>query len=268
VAAVINSAGVVSGFSFGDGVGSIAVGTAGSGYTQANPPVITFTGGGTPTTVATALAEVSAAGAITGFLVTNPGAGYSSAPTVVINNGVAPSGGTLATGTATLTSAGKLFTAAPTVTILPPTATPTAVATMSSGAVNAINLTSSVVAIALTNGGGTGYTASTTANLSFSGGGGGTGAAGTFTTNASGVVTSLNLTNAGSGYTSAPTISFGTNNSATAVATIATGGAGYTTPPVVTLTGGGSPTTAATATAILTGGIVTANDYTGGAGYT
>ena len=74
----------------------------------------------------------------------------------------------------------------------------------------------------------------------------------------------------GSGYSSAPTVVFtappagGTTASATA--TISTGGSAYTVAPVLTIGGTG---TGATATAVITGGVVTGFVITnGGTGYT
>lgn len=55
--------------------------------------------------------------------------------------------------------------------------------------------------------GGTGYNSTTNNQLVFDNTGtGGTGAAGTFTNNVSGVITSINITNQGSGYATAPTV--------------------------------------------------------------
>ncbi len=72
--------------------------------------------------------------------------------------------------------------------------------------------------------------------------------------------TTLNITNGGSGYTSAPTVTFkGTGSGATANAvvtagsitsiTIVSGGQGYTNPVTVEITGGGGTLASATATA-------------------
>jgi len=76
-------------------------------------------------------------GAVTGFTITNAGAGYTSAPTVTLS--APPSGGTQATATATIsagsitsltiTNAGAGYTSAPTVTLsAPPSAVPVATA--------------------------------------------------------------------------------------------------------------------------------------------
>lgn len=97
------------------------------------------------------------------------------------------------------------------------------------------------------------------------------------------LISAINITAGGSGYTSAPTVSFsggggGTGAAATAstatvpgstVATIAvtSGGNGYNTAPTVVFTGGGG--TGATATAVVAAGVVTAVNVTAaGSGYT
>lgn len=77
-----------------DVVQSVTVTAPGTGYTSA--PTVAFTGGGPNAGGATALAIVSAAGAVTGFTVTNPGSGYTADPTVTLTGG----GGAGATATA------------------------------------------------------------------------------------------------------------------------------------------------------------------------
>lgn len=150
--------------------------------------------------------------------------------------------------------------------------------------------------------GGSGYTSAPVVSIS---GGGGSGATATAKIT-NGAVTELVITNRGSGYTSAPTISFsgsgGTGAAATAVIgelstvtvtdggaggqiasvtvntgglnfktvariRVTAGGSGYTSPPTVAISGGGG--SGATATAVLTGDVVTAVNITaGGANYT
>ncbi|RJO61187.1 MAG: hypothetical protein C4542_07060 [Dehalococcoidia bacterium] len=86
------------------------------------------------------------------------------------------------------------------------------------------------------------------------------------------------VTNGGSGYTSAPTVSFsgggGTGISGTAVITtgvysitVTNGGSGYTSAPQVSLTGGGGSGATATAT-ITSGGVSTITINYQGKGYT
>ena len=96
-----------------------------------------------------------------------------------------------------------------------------------------------------------------------------------------GVVTSIAVTSGGTGYTSAPTISFtgggGTGATATATVSVAgvvnsiavtSGGIGYTSAPTVSFTGGGGGT-GATATAAVSDGAITGIAVTsGGTGYT
>jgi FtsP/CotA-like multicopper oxidase with cupredoxin domain len=93
-----------------------------------------------------------------------------------------------------------------------------------------------------------------------------------------GALTSLTLTNAGTGYTSAPDVRItgnGTGATATASVTpsfigvnLTNGGFGYTTAPAVAFSGGGTPTTPAAATASLTGIVQSIRVISGGSGYT
>ena len=65
-------------------VSRISVENPGSGYNDAEPPVITITGGGG--SGAEAVAEV-VGGEVTNITVTNPGSGYTTTPTVEFNTG-------------------------------------------------------------------------------------------------------------------------------------------------------------------------------------
>ena len=110
----------------------------------------------------------------------------------------------------------------------------------------------------------------------------GSGAAATATLT-SGVVTNITISDGGSGYTSAPTVTIANapagGTRATATATIASGivtgiditngGAGYTSAPTVTIANAPAGGTQATATATIASGVVTGINITnGGTGYT
>ena len=127
-------------------------------------------------------------------------------------------------------------------------------------------------------------------SVSFTGGGG-VGAAATALIDANGKVTEINITNTGSGYTSAPTVTIdpvgstalatvaqGTDATATAAAgnvsggaltgtaTITAGGSGYSSAPTVTVSGGGGNGGSAVATVV--NGQITSVALSGGTGYT
>jgi hypothetical protein len=81
-----------------DFVASATVTHAGNNYDPANPPAVTFSGGGG--SGATAVAAVSTGGNVTAIIITNGGSNYSSAPTITIAS--PPSGGNVAQATAVL----------------------------------------------------------------------------------------------------------------------------------------------------------------------
>lgn len=114
-------------------------------------------------------------------------------------------------------------------------------------------------------------------SIQFSGGGG-TGAEAVVSAAAAGAIYGITVTNPGTGYTSAPTVTIvgSYTTVATAVATIArgqvssftvaAGGTNYDAPPTVTVVGDG---VGATATATLTAGVVTSvTPINAGTGYT
>jgi autotransporter-associated beta strand protein len=127
-------------------------------------------------------------------------------------------------------------------------------------------------------GGTTVYSAAPTVTIS---GGGGTGATATATLTG-GVVSAITITNAGTGFTSAPTIAFtagtvttaGTNPTGTGNATnfnlqgytITNAGTGYTTAPTATFTTSTTTSTPTTVTPLLAGIILTGNSSVGGTG--
>lgn len=65
----------------------VQVTNGGSGYNPASPPSVTISGGGG--TGATGVASVSGAGNVVSVAVTNPGSGFTSAPTVTFGSGSA-----------------------------------------------------------------------------------------------------------------------------------------------------------------------------------
>jgi FtsP/CotA-like multicopper oxidase with cupredoxin domain len=86
------ASGCVTGVS-DNGISSIAIGTAGRGYT--NNSAVTITGGGG--SGATATVTVGAGGAITSITLTNSGIGYTSTPTVTIAGGTGFTAGAVVT---------------------------------------------------------------------------------------------------------------------------------------------------------------------------
>jgi hypothetical protein len=120
----------------------------------------------------------------------------------------------------------------------------------------------------------TGYT--TGQSLIFTGGGG-SGAVGTIIAT-SGAITGISLTNAGTGYSSPPTVSISGGGSGAVLTftlqpggvgslTIASGGSNYPFPPPLTFSGGAG--SGASATAVLTNGVITGyTNLVAGSGYT
>ena len=249
-------------------VESVRLTNAGSGYTSV--PTVTFDAppsGGTAATGAAVgpggVARVQLAADGTGRV----GGYYNSGCCPTVTFGAAPSGGTTATGTTTMrTEVGRLFfdnlgsgyTSPPTVTIDPPPA--------GSGGTQAtvtVGIDSGGAIVNYTMGNrGSGYSLTSPPAVTFSGGGGSGAAARPDVVQRS--VNRVTITNPGSGYTSAPTVTFqtsvggGTPRTATGSAvlqtevtsvTVTNRGSGYPSPPSVTITGGGG--SGATAHAIL-----------------
>jgi hypothetical protein len=268
IATLLN--GAVSGVTFSGGVAAIGVNVAGSGYNPLTPPTVQINPSNGVGSGATALAIVSAAGAVTGFLITNPGSGYTAVPNVVVS---APGTGTTATGTAVLTSVGSGYTSAPTLTFSAPIATATLGAvTISGGQVTAIQITN----------GGAGYLTPPVVTIT-----GGTFTAGTNPVQATatavltaGVVTAIIITNPGANYATAPTVTALLAPNAQAAANVAIAGSqvtgltftsaglGYLSPPTTAYL---APTalTTATSTASLAGSPIstTISINNQGAGY-
>ncbi|OWK40275.1 RTX toxin [Fimbriiglobus ruber] len=210
----------------GGGVSSIAVNTGGAGY-LVDPDVTLVGGGGTGATATATVVN----GVVTAVTVTNAGTGYTAPPTVVIAHQV--NAGTKATFTVTAVdhfdNVATGYTGAPTFTSSDPRAVFSPVTyTFTSGTgpgfdngthtfVNGVTFAttgrlaaatatltgSGVGAIIVPSGsGGSGYSAVPNVTLT---GGGGTGATAVATV-VNGVVTGITVTHAGTGYTSAPTV--------------------------------------------------------------
>jgi len=233
----------------GTGVITVNVTAGGTGYTSA--PAVSITGGGGTGATATAVLTGTT---VTGVTITNPGSGYTSAPTIGFSGG----GGTGATATSVVgmacTGLGSLAAGT--------TASVTAVFSVTAGAaatstntttINASNAATATATFDVTKQSNT--CASTVYQFRST-----RGSVSAGTTYAVGYV---NMTAGGTGYTSAPTVSFtgggGTGAAGTAVGNatggvagvnVTNGGSGYTTAPAVGFTGGAG--TGAAATAFLT----------------
>ena len=169
---------------------SLAITSDGSGYTSA-PTITVSPAAGDMGYGCTATAALTG-GAITSLTNLKNGQNYNTLPTVSLSGGGNPG---VITNYA-LTASGTGYTAAPTVSV-------------SGGGGSGFAATATIGTNFLSptftiSNGGTGYVAGT--QLVFTGGGG-SGAVATINVS-SGVISSITLTNAGSGYTSSPTITF------------------------------------------------------------
>jgi hypothetical protein len=259
-----------------NGVTSISMDTNGSGYapTGDDPIVITFTGGSGTGAAATAVVDVGT-GEITALIITNPGSGYTSAPTITINGGNGTLG-TDATATAHLPAdptiidsvivndGGKRFTSPPLVIFTGGGGNngAAAIAIVNAGVITAITVIS----------GGSGYVGTPTITITpVSGGSGATATA----TMSGGAVASIAVGGGGgSGYTLPPLISFSAGTQATAVLStsiesikIVDAGSDYTSQPTVSFSGGGGSGAAATAY-ITDGRLLSISLDNPGTGYT
>jgi flagellin-like hook-associated protein FlgL len=242
------------------GVGQVTITAGGAGYhpgltTVAFPaPTAPAPAGGGVT--ATGTVQVNAAGQVTGITITNPGYGYVTPPAlvpVITDAGAPPGAGATATvqlgpSVNDLTNAiGSLSTPIGTV-----------IASTAAGA-NYFQATTSVSFPAPPNGG--------------------IQAAGTVTVGAGGV-TSITITNPGSGYTTPPvptiTATGGINAAATSTlaagvvtsAAVTNGGAGYHAGTIVTFPPPPNGGTTAIGTVTIVAGVITAVNITsGGSGY-
>jgi len=217
---------------------TLSVKTAGSGYTSA-PTITITTASGDSGASASATCSLTS-GAISSITMTNNGSNYTKLPTITLSGGGNPGVITAYSGL----NGGSGYITPPNITV-------------SGGGggsgfsgtcvlnTQTLNTTTPITIVS----GGTGYT--TGQSLIFTGGGG-SGAVGTITAT-SGVITAVSITNNGSGYTSAPTVSVSgagsganltANLSGASVASIIinNGGSNYSSAPtfVFTATNGGS----------------------------
>lgn len=215
---------------------TVIVVNGGTGYTNGTYPMV-FTGGGGTGAVGTITIS---GGIVTAATVTNGGSGYTSAPTISIGG----SPGTPTTAAIFSANIGYSITGVTfqnygsglgntqTVSITAPTGIGghTATATVTMSATRSLH-----TVVSLSNSGGAGYTDGVYP-LTITGGAG-SGAAGNVHISG-GKVVWVEITNAGSGYTSAPTLSFTGAGTPTTVCAL-TGAIGYVATGI-TITDGGS----------------------------
>tara|TARA_R110000796_G_scaffold252584_1_gene388172 strand:- start:47315 stop:51787 length:4473 start_codon:yes stop_codon:yes gene_type:complete len=283
-------------------VSGITIGTKGTGYSQAKPPVVSIQSGGG--SGATAEATVADDGSISVQLISS-GQGYTSVPTVSIE---APASGTTATATVTmalhkeiqLTSGGFGYTSVPEVTIAGGS---TANAIVQKGQITKIQVTqagqgyTTPPAAVITGGGFSVAEAAavisggiiTSIKIAQAGGpyafppdvvisGGGVQEPTAIANMSNGTVESITITDVGQGFSGTTNIELvggqrammATANLETVVGalTIGTSGTGYTSPPTVTISAP-SNGTAAKALAQISNGAVSGLVITShGSGYT
>ena len=228
-------------------VTAFTIGIAGSGYVVGDK--LTFTGGA-GSSASAVVATVSGGGGITGITLLNGGAGYTSAPTV----GVTSTAGTSASITATV---GQLANGAGTNRWL----FGYTIASSEVSTAAQIVFPASVTGVFNTTIDGLGTSAAATAVI-------GQG------------VTSISVGTPGSGYTSAPDVTFTGGSPATpatavavldkgvATVVVSAGGSGYTSAPTVGFTSGGGSGATATAVLATTGAVKSVTVSGSGTGYT
>jgi hypothetical protein len=231
------------------GVGAITITNQGSGY--ATTPTISFTGG---TGSGAAAEAVVSNGKVVKIIVTNPGS-YTDIPTgVVFSTGTAAGTAvqTYTTSTLTISKIGSGYQTQPSLTF--------------NGSCGISDIVVDDPGILFTSG--------SNPALTFTGGGGNGLAATAYVENC---VRSIVISNAGSGYTVAPAVTFSGTGGAAATAIISGGkvvgititnrGYGYTVAPTITIA---PPTTGtqAVATAVVGLGITHVNVTNPGTGYT
>jgi hypothetical protein len=227
-------------------VGSITVNNAGTNYTSV--PSVSVSGGNFTTRVTATANATIANGAVTGFTITNTGAGYIATPTSVTV--AAPPAAVQATANATIANGqvtgftmnntGTNYTSIPSVTV----SGGTFITPVTATATSTLNGTGGIASITRTNVG-AGYLTAPTVTISAPP------EAATATAQAlltNGAVSGYTITNAGFGYTTAPTVTVDSppdSIPATATATVdkgsvtgftvTSGGSGYDKAPAVSV---------------------------------
>ena len=197
-----------------DAVTSISIVNAGSGYTVA--PIVTIDPPTLPGGIqATAVATISSNGVVTAITITNAGSGYSVTPAVSLFPNLGGIGYTNVPG---INGNDNIVSLIPLTGTVGPNGTYFATAIVTS-----VTATGAITGLQLLDGGKYSIGSSPNGLIELtvvSATGVGTGA----TLNATGFVNAVNLTSLGSGYTSAPTISFngGSGIGATAIANLIT----------------------------------------------
>ena len=265
----------------------------GNGYTPSSTTIpVTFSASPTGDT-ATGMATSNGAGEITGITITNPGSGYTTTPTIVIDE---PTTGTRATATAVTTGGNRVITS-PTL-VVHANGSPILLGT-NSHVVDTLSATSDTftratgtttlsstgdadfVDSAVITNGASGYSPNATnIPVTFEASPTGDTATGYAIADAGGVVTGVTTTSPGSGYVTAPTITFASTVHALATVTLGTdevasatvdfSGSGYTPLTNIPVTFEASPTSdTATgyATADSNGEIVSLTITHSGSGY-
>lgn len=231
-------------------VSDLKLKNGGSGYTSA--PAISFSGGGSPTTAATAVATIR--GKLSTLSKTYSGVGYVSQPAVVVSSTTGKNGAAAATvgvgvGACVITNAGVGYTSAPTVTITGDGVGATAVASFADGKVAKITVTNpgigyTTASVTLTNGGSPTTNATATAVLSYT-------------------VDTLSITKVGDYYQTNPEVSlFG--SCGVSDVTINDSGS-FSSTPAISFSGGGG--NGATGVAMINDSVRKVTVYNQGAGY-
>lgn len=236
------------------GLASLGLTGAGSGYTAA--PTVTISGGGGSGATATATFDTTT-GAITAVTITNAGNGYTSAPTVTFST---QTGATVATGSSVVGNdfVGNFSTTSSSgVTVADRNAISLGASTNGGLTVNASGNISTTGAV--TSNGSVSLNSFGSGDVTFANG---SSVTGTLSANVAGIGNLITIDTVGNLTTGALT----TAGVALNTISVASGGTGYTGSPTVTLTGGGG--TGASVTATQSGGSITSVALSGGTGYT